>query len=69
MICKMVMVPPQPTVNCRAEVFILVNYLHLGIVDDSVSLGWRVFPKVRAHIFGLYCIHAYIRLITVHQVF
>ena len=39
-------VPLQPIANCCAEVFILVNYLYLVIVDDSIRLGWRVFPKI-----------------------
>ena len=44
-----VAVPFQLIVNCCAEVFILVNYLYLVIVDDSIRLGWRVFPKINAH--------------------
>ena len=40
-----VAVPLQPIVNYCAEVFILANYLYIVIVDDSVRLGWRVFPK------------------------
>ena len=42
-------VPFQLIVNCCAEVFIHVNYLYLVIVDDSIRLGWRVFPKINAH--------------------
>ena len=30
----------------EADVFILVKYLYLVTVDDSVSLGWRFFPNV-----------------------
>ena len=59
-----VVVPLQPFVNCCAEVFTLVNYLYLVIVDDSIRLGWRVFPKINAHIFGFCCIQAHIRSIT-----
>ena len=44
-------VPLQLIVSCCAEVFILVNYLYLVIVDDSIRLGWRVFPKINAHVF------------------
>ena len=43
-----VAVPLQPIVNCCAEVFTLVNYLYLVIVDDSIRLGWTVFPKINA---------------------
>ena len=50
-----VMVPFQPIVNFCTEVFILVNCLYLVILDVSVSLGWRIFPKVNAHIFGACC--------------
>ena len=48
----------QPIVNCRAEVFILVCCIYLVIVNDNANLGWRVFPKVNAHIAGLCCMRA-----------
>ena len=38
-----VAVPLQPTVNCFAEAFILINYLYLVILDDSIRQGWMVF--------------------------
>ena len=60
----LVAVPLLPTVNCYAEVFILVNYLYLVIVDDSIRLGWRVFPKISAHVFGFCCVQTQIRSIT-----
>ena len=52
----------QPIVNCCIEVFLLVNYLYLVIVDDTIRLGWRVFPKINAH--GFCCGQAHIRSIT-----
>ena len=48
-----VAVPLQLIVNCCAEVFILVNYLYLVTVDDSIRLGWRVFPKINARLWFL----------------
>ena len=59
-----VAVPLQLIVNCCAEVFILVNYLYLVIVDDSIRLGWRIFPKINAHVFGFCCVQAQIRSST-----
>ena len=47
-----------------AEVFILVNYLYLVIVDDSIRLGWRVFLKIYTHVFGFCCVQAQIQSIT-----
>ena len=45
-----------------------INYLYLAIMDDglqdSVSLGWRVFPKVNTHIFGVSCIQAETQILT-----
>ena len=57
-------VPRQSVVNCRAEVFILVYHFYLAIMEDFVSLGRRVFPKVIANIFILCCIQAQVRLIA-----
>ena len=64
LICNItVTVPPQPIVNCRADRGILVNCIYLIIVNGNVNLGWRVFPEVNAHIFGLCCIRANIMAI------
>ena len=51
-------------VNCCAEVFILVNYLYLVIVDENIRLGWRLFPKINAHVFSFCCVQAQKRSIT-----
>ena len=59
-----VAVPFQPVVNCCTEVFIFVNYLYRVTVDERNRLGWRVFPKIDAHIFGFCCVQAQIRSIT-----
>ena len=59
-----VAVPLQPIINCCAEVFILVNYLYLVIVDYRIRLGWRVFSKINAHVFDFCCVQAQIRSIT-----
>ena len=45
-----VAVPLQHIVNCCAEVFILVNCLYFVNVDESISLGWKVFPKINVTI-------------------
>ena len=55
-------VPPQLVINCCAEIFVLVNHLHRIVVDDRVSLGWRVSSKVNAHIFSFCFIQAQIHL-------
>ena len=59
-----VAVPFQLIVNCCAEVFILINYLYLVIVDDSIRLRWRVFPKINANVFGFCCVQKQMRFIT-----
>ena len=64
-----VAVPLQPVVNCCAEVFILVNYLCLVIVDDSIRLGWRVFPKISTRFWFL--LRKYIpynNILSIHQI-
>ena len=52
-----VAVSRQPIVNCRAEVFILVNKLYLVIVDDIANLGWRSFLKTVHPMRVLACPH------------
>ena len=59
-------VPFQLIVNCCADVFILVNYLYLVIVDDSIRLGWRVFPKINAHVFGFCLVQTHIYDLSHH---
>ena len=59
-----VAVPLQPIINCCAVVLMLVNYLYLVIVDDSVRQGWRVFLKINAHVFSFCCVRIQIRSIT-----
>ena len=52
-------VPLQHSVNCCAEVFILINYLYLVIVDDSIRLGCQVFPKMHMSLVFVVFRHKY----------